>query len=128
MQFSITLLALLPAALVSAVPVDSRTLPEVTFSLSNDQSGANAGATFLADGYDRWISDLFKGTSVAAGGNVLASSGQLTAFPQNINCVLKNNGNYLTTLTTQNTFVDIDGNPAVSTPINLNGATINCHV
>ncbi|KAJ5741198.1 hypothetical protein N7493_001070 [Penicillium malachiteum] len=128
MQFSITLLSLLPAALVSAVPLESRTLPEVTFSLSNDQSGANAGATFPVNGYDRSISDIFKGTSVAASGNVLASSAQLTAFPQNINCVLKNNGNYIATLTAQNTYVDIDGNPAVSTPINLNGATINCHV
>lgn len=128
MKSSIALLSLLSAGLVSAVPIESRDVPQVTFALSNDQSGANAGVTFHADGSEKRIADLFKGTSVVTGGVVLASSGELTAFPQAINCVLKNHWSVVTTLTAQNTFVDLDGNPGVSTPINLNDATITCHV
>ncbi|KAJ5672039.1 hypothetical protein N7507_001166 [Penicillium longicatenatum] len=126
MQYIIALCSLFAIA-VSAGPVDIRSQHQVTFALSNDQSGAYSSATFLTDGTDKNVGTLFAGTSVAASGRVLASSGQLTAFPQTVNCVLKNNGAYITTLTAQNTYVDLDGNPSVSTPVNLSGATINCH-
>lgn len=126
MQSIIALCSLLAIA-VSAGPIDARSYPEVTFALSNDQSGANAGATFLADGTDKYFSGLFAGTSVDASGQVVASSGQLTAFPQSVNCVLKNNWAYVTTLTAQNTYIDLDGNPSASIPVNVNGGTINCH-
>lgn len=124
---SIIALCSLLAIAVSAGPIDVRSLPQVTFALSNDQTGAYAGATFSADGTDKQLSGLFAGTSVAASGSVVATSGQLTAFPQTINCVLKNNGATITTLTAENTYVDLDGNPSVSIPVNVNGGTINCH-
>ncbi|KAJ6095971.1 hypothetical protein N7486_006717 [Penicillium sp. IBT 16267x] len=126
MQTIIALYSLFAIA-VSAGPVDIRQQHQVTFALSNDQTGAYAGATFLTDGTDKHLSNLFARTSVGAGGNVIATSGQLTAFPQTINCVLKNNGATITTLTAQHTYVDIDGNPSASIPVNLNSATINCH-
>jgi hypothetical protein len=126
MHATIALCSLLAVA-VSAGPVDIRQPSQVTFALSNDQTGAYASAPFLADGTDKPIYNLFAGTSVAAGGKVLASSAQLTAFPQTISCVLKNNGATITTLTAQHTYFDLDGNPSVSIPVNLNGATINCH-
>jgi hypothetical protein len=126
MQTAIALYSLLAVA-VSAGPVDVRQPHQVTFALSNDQTGAYAGATFLADGNDKTIVSLFGSTSVGAGGKVQASSAQLTAFPQTINCVLKNNGAIIATLTAQHTYVDLDGNPGISTPVNLNGGSINCH-
>lgn len=114
------------AVAISAGPVHTRQPHQVTFALSNDQTGAYAGATFLADGTDKKIGNLFAGTSVGAGGKVQASSGQLTAFPQTISCILKNNGAAITTLTAQHTYVDLDGNPRISIPVNLDGASINC--
>lgn len=124
---SIIALCSLLAIAVSAGPIDVRSQPQVTFALSNDQTGAYAGKTFSADGTDKPLSSLFAGTSVGASGQVVATSGQLTAFPQSINCVLKNHGAAITTLTAQNTYIDLDGNPSVSIPVNMNSGTINCH-
>ncbi|KAI9035213.1 uncharacterized protein KD926_004277 [Aspergillus affinis] len=114
------------AASVYAAPVEELQGQQVTVSLANDQSGANAGVQFAADGADRSIFALYGGTAVGAGGIVLASSAQLTAFPQTINCVIKNNGVTIATLTAQKTFADLDGNPNVVVPVNLNRGIINC--
>lgn len=114
------------AAAVAAVPLETRSSPNVGFALSNDQSGAYSGVTFPADGTDKSIHSLFASTSVGSSGQVLASSAQLSQFPGTINCVLKNNGATLATLTAQHTFVDLDGNPAKATPVNLDHAYINC--
>ncbi|PLB46348.1 hypothetical protein P170DRAFT_362060 [Aspergillus steynii IBT 23096] len=113
------------AASVFAAPVEERAL-QVTVSLANDQSGANAGVQFPADGNNRSIRTLYGNTPVGAGGTVLASSAQLTAFPQTINCVIRNNGAVIATLTAQRTFADLDGNPNAAIPVNLNGGVINC--
>lgn len=126
MHTTIALYSLLVVA-VSGGPVDIRQPNQVTFALSNDETGAYASAAFLADGTNKEVYNLFAGTSVAAGGQVQASSAQLTAFPQTISCVLENNGATITTFTAQHTYFDLDGNPSVSIPVNLNGATINCY-
>lgn len=121
---SATAISLL-AAVASAGVIDARA-PQATFALSNDQTGAYSSAVVVADGTPKKISALFKGTSVAAGGNVLASSGQLTAFPQSIKCVLTRNGAPVATLTAWTTYIDLDGNPQTSIPQNLNNAAIKC--
>lgn len=113
------------AASVYAAPVEERAL-QVTVALSNDQTGANAGVQFAADGTNKSIRTLYGGTSVGAGGIVRASSAQLTAFPQTINCVIRNNGVVIATLNAQRTFADLDGNPNAATPVNLNNGIINC--
>ncbi|KAE8375286.1 hypothetical protein BDV26DRAFT_268220 [Aspergillus bertholletiae] len=122
--FAVILSAL--TASISAVPLEARQAQQVTFALSNDQSGAYAGVTFPADGTDKSIKALYGGTSVGASGSVLASSAQLTAFPQSIHCTLWNNGVALGTFTADHTYVDLDGNPAVAIPVNLDGGIINC--
>lgn len=123
---SIIAVCSLLVASVAAVPLEARTAQSVTFALSNDNSGAYAGATFSADGSDKTITSLFGTSSVASGGHVWATSAQLTAFPQTISCVLKNNGATVTTLTAQHTYFDLDGNPSAAIPVDLTGAVINC--
>ncbi|KAK1141033.1 hypothetical protein N8T08_009606 [Aspergillus melleus] len=123
-SFTAIVCSLLAASVYSA-PLEERA-PQVTVSLANDQPGANAGVQFAADGTDRSIFALYGGTPVGAGGTVLASSAQLTAFPQTINCVIRNNGVPIATLTAQKTFADLDGNPNTAIPVNLNNGVINC--
>ncbi|CEJ57937.1 hypothetical protein PMG11_06612 [Penicillium brasilianum] len=122
---SIIAISSLLVASVAAVPLEARS-PSVTFALSNDYSGAYAGATFAADGTDKSIKSLFGTSSVASGGVVRASSGQLTAFPQSISCVLKNGGTTFPTLTAQRTYIDLDGNPSAVNPVDLTTAVITC--
>ncbi|KAA8651142.1 hypothetical protein EYZ11_009427 [Aspergillus tanneri] len=113
------------AASVTAVPLETQPPKQVTVALSNDQSGAYAGVAFAADGTDRGIPALYKGTPVDKEGNILASSAQLTAFPQTIKCVIKNNGVPIATLTAQNTYANL--NPKSGpVPVNLNNGVINC--
>lgn len=129
LKMKFTLATVLPfLAVTSAASFEVRQSNPVTVALSNDQSGAQAGVTLQADGTDKTIPSLFGSTSVGAGGTVKASSVQLTAFPQSINCAITNNGAILARLTAQTTYVDLDGNPGASVPINLNNAVINCRV
>ena len=123
---SIIAICSLLVASVAAAPLEARDAPSVTFALSNDNSGAYAGVPFAADGTDKTISSLFGATSVASNGQVWATSAQLTAFPQTINCVLKNNGATLTTFTASHTYFDLDGNPSAAIPVDLTAAVINC--
>ncbi|KAJ5159375.1 uncharacterized protein N7482_006379 [Penicillium canariense] len=125
MKFIVALCSVF-AATISASPLEARS-QSVTVALSNDQSGAYSGVSFSADGTDKTIPSLYGGTSVGSGGHVKASSIQLTAFPQTISCILRNNGATLTTLTAQHTFADLDGNPNAAIPVDLSGAVINCH-
>lgn len=113
-------------ATIAAAPLETRNAPSVTFALSNDRSGAYAGVSFSADGTDKTIASLFGTSSVASGGQIWATSAQLTAFPQTISCVLKNNGATVTTFTAQHTYFDLDGNPSAATPVDVTGAVINC--
>ncbi|KAJ6140405.1 hypothetical protein N7471_006891 [Penicillium samsonianum] len=128
MKFTIAAIISLMAATISATPLEVRQSNQVTVALSNDQSGAYAGVKFQADGSDRGIFSLFSGTSVGAGGTVKATSAQLTNFAQSINCVIKNNDATIGTLTAQQTYLDLDGNPNAAIPINLNNAVIRCRV
>ncbi|CAI7597169.1 unnamed protein product [Penicillium glandicola] len=131
MKFIVASIASLLVATISATPLEVRQSKQVTVALSNDQSGANAAVTFPTDDTDKSIFSLFGGTSVGAGGTVKASSAQLSDFAsagQSINCVIKNNGVSIGTLTAQQTYLDLDGNPSAAIPIDLNNASINCRI
>ncbi|KAF9887203.1 hypothetical protein FE257_010457 [Aspergillus nanangensis] len=112
------------AASVSGAAIEART-PQVTVALSNDQTGAYSGVAFAADGVFHPISALWAGTPIAKGG-LKASSAQLNAFPQTITCAIRNNNAIIGTLSAWKTYVDLDGNPSVSTPVDLSKAQINC--
>ncbi|KAJ5690889.1 hypothetical protein N7462_005281 [Penicillium macrosclerotiorum] len=126
MRFLIPLSSLL-VAYTSAAPLDARQAKSVTLALSNDQTGAYAGVQFAASGADKSILTLFGTTSVGSNGHVKATSVQLTAFPQTISCVLKNNGATVTTLTAQHTYFDLDGNPGAAIPVDLTNAVVKCN-
>ncbi|KAJ5876442.1 uncharacterized protein N7529_002026 [Penicillium soppii] len=128
MKFTIASIISILAITVAATPLEVRQSNTVTVALSNDQTGAYANAAFSADNTDKSISSLFGSTSVGAGGTVKATAAQLTFFPQSINCVIINNGATIGTLTAQQTYADLDGNPNTAIPINLNNAKIRCHV
>jgi hypothetical protein len=115
---------------VSAAPagVSARTDTQVTVSLINDQSGANAAKPIPANGNELSIKDLFGNTPVGTAGSVFASSAQLIQFTQTTHCTIKNNGQVIGNINFQQTFADIDGNNAAAVPINLDYATIACAV
>lgn len=97
--------------------------PDVTLSLANDFSGANARATFPADGTSLSITKLYGGTIIGASGSVQASSGQLTQIPNRVACTLKDrNGLLRAALTSTTTFVSFGGT------ITLDGWTVKCVV
>lgn len=124
---SILLFSSLFVASISASPIESRQPRLVTVALSNDQTGAYAGKTLPADGTDRSVQELFGLTSVDANGHVQATSVQLTAFPENISCLIRNDGVTVAALTAQRTYVDLDGNPSAAIPVDLSDGIINCH-
>ncbi|CAG8069844.1 unnamed protein product [Penicillium olsonii] len=128
MKFTFSAIASLLAVAVSAAPLEARQVPTVAVTLSNDQSGASAPVSFPADNAVRSIPALYGSTSVGAGGVVKASSAFLNIAPTNINCVIVNNGATIATLTNNKSFADLDGNAGQATPVDLSGATIQCHV
>ncbi|KAJ5951592.1 uncharacterized protein N7479_010005 [Penicillium vulpinum] len=131
MKFTIAAIIPLLAVAISASPLEARQAKDVTVALSNDVSGAYAGATFPADNTDKSIFSLYGSTSVGAGGTVRATSAQLTNWAsagQSINCVIKNNGAIIGTLNAQQTFVNLDGGVIPRVPVNLNNAQIRCRV
>ncbi|KAF2491666.1 hypothetical protein BU16DRAFT_621190 [Lophium mytilinum] len=115
-------------AAVSAIPTPAATqVADVTFSLTNDLTGANAAATIPGNGVDVPLVDLFLGTSVAPNGQILATSIQFVTLPPNVfsACVFDLNGAAVV-INDKKTFADIDGNPYAAIPQILNGVTINC--
>ncbi|RAL15791.1 uncharacterized protein BO97DRAFT_403062 [Aspergillus homomorphus CBS 101889] len=124
-----TIIASLLIAAVSAAPapvdIESRA-STVTVSLANDQTGANAGVAIPGDGVSRGIQTLYGGTSVGSGGRVLASSAQLTNFPQWASCIIVNNGATIAYLNPQQTYADLDRDPSAVKPVDLSGGSITC--
>ena len=100
----------------------------LTVQLSNDKTGATGSATIQANGVDQSVVALFGNTPVGAGNHVVASSAQLTNFPQGVFCIIKQGETPVGILNFKKTFADLDGNPDVATPVNLDGAVLNCQV
>ena len=131
MQFTLAAVVACLAASVSAVPSSiaaKRTAPSVTLSLINDQSGRNANAAIVADGGANHISQLFHGSAVddmTANHDILATSAQLIAFPQGIECTL-DLGATAFYFDDQATFVRLVQN--INDPLNLSSAVFSCFV
>lgn len=116
------------AATVSANSFQARDSGSITLGLSNDLTRSYATAKFPTDSLNHSLGVYFGGTSVSVGGVVKASSAQLVDMPSSVSCVITNNGTTIATLTNENTYADLDGNPDESVAINLMGADITCHV
>ncbi|KAK6515953.1 hypothetical protein TWF281_004544 [Arthrobotrys megalospora] len=127
MKSTIAIIFSVFATAIIAAPAGT-TFPSVTVSLANDLSGANGHATIEANGQDRSISQLFKNTPVGTNGHVVASSAQLTNFPQGVFCIIKKGDAPIGILNFRRTFADLDGNPHTAIPQNLDGAILNCQV
>ncbi|GAM37253.1 hypothetical protein EIK77_000786 [Talaromyces pinophilus] len=130
MIFSVVSSLALLATSVVALPsgfVARQSPNEITFTIINDQTGAQAAATVPIDGSVAAFQDLFGTSSLASNGRILATSSQLIAFPQGVDCII-----YQTTidvighLTPEHTYLDLDGNPNAAIPVDVSGDHITC--
>ncbi|QGA19864.1 hypothetical protein EYB26_007559 [Talaromyces marneffei] len=125
--FSLALLGTLAVAL----PRDSvarQSFGEVTFSLINDRTGANAPATVPVDSNKRWFINLFAGSPLVSDTRILGSSVQLVAFPQQFRCEIYTLDLELAGVLTEIiTYIDLN-NPTDPGPVDVTGYTITCYV
>ncbi|KAF2703247.1 hypothetical protein K504DRAFT_463634 [Pleomassaria siparia CBS 279.74] len=130
-MFSAITIAFGLIASVSAVAIPTPQAPtvfaDVTFSLTNDITGANAKATIPGNGVDVSFEHLFLGTSIAPNNEIYATSIQFVTLPPNVSssCIFVIEGREVV-INDKQTFGDIDGNPWAAIPQKLNGLTINC--
>ena len=133
MQFTIAAVFALAAA-VSAAPSTipaKRTVPSVTISLSNDASGANGAATILADGNPNQVQTLFQNSPLFVpqiNDEILATSAQLTSFPQGVSCIFQNAGKTFATLNVDTSFVEFSTPNPQLIPTRLSGTVLICEV
>ena len=126
--FTTLAFGLIAATTVSAVPTPAGpTFADLTFSLTNDLTGANAKATLPGNGRDIPFEDLFLGTAIAPDNQIYATSIQFVTLPPNVfsACVFAIDGRTVV-INDKKTFGDIDGNPYAAIPQKLNGITVNC--
>ena len=135
MQFTIAAFtALMAASTAFALPAGGPQQPPVqtvTISFSNDQSGRNAPITATLDGTVIPISQYLASTPICGNGagHCEASSAYTVAFVQGASCAITAaDGHLIAGLDAQRTFADLDGNPAASTPISLDGANLRCEL
>ncbi|KAF2472703.1 uncharacterized protein BDR25DRAFT_283232 [Lindgomyces ingoldianus] len=128
MKFTLALVATIFASAISAAPaLSSRdTVPEITISVTNDQTGASATATVPGDGIARNLPDLFRGSAIDQNGAIIGTSAQLIkstyttrCFFQNFNWIINLNGK-------DQTYADLDGQKDSAIPIYLNGFNLQC--
>ncbi|KAH8690841.1 hypothetical protein BGW36DRAFT_465683 [Talaromyces proteolyticus] len=116
------------AASAAAMPA-RRDTDTVTFALSNDQTGHQASATIWADNTVSLFNSLFANSAIDSNGQILASSVQLTAFPQHVTCNINDaEGQVFASLSDTKTYFDLDGNPAAAIPVDVSSFSINCDV
>ncbi|EED15886.1 conserved hypothetical protein [Talaromyces stipitatus ATCC 10500] len=130
MKFSIASSLTLLATSVAALPsgfVARQSYDNITFTIINDQTGAQAAATVLIDGIPNGFQDLFGSSPLASNGKILATSTQLIAFPQGVDCAITNSAQAVVGhLTPSHTWLDLDGNPNAAIPVDVSGDSITC--
>lgn len=130
MIFSIISSLALLATSVTALPsgfVARQNPNEITFTIINDQSGAQAAATVPIDGSVASFQTLFGTSSLASNGQILATSSQLIAFPQGVDCIIFQSAKaVIGHLTPSHTYIDLDGNPNAAIPVDVSGDSITC--
>lgn len=78
------LLTLLATAITAAPTLATRDFDDITISLINDQTGANAPATVCANGGNYGVFSLFASSDLNQNGHILVSSAQIVSNPSNI--------------------------------------------
>lgn len=130
MIFSVISSLALLATSVVALPngfVARQNPNEITFTIINDQSGAQAAATIPIDGSTRGFESLFGTSRLASNGQILATSSQLIAFPQGVDCVINDSTQGVVGyLSPSHTYIDLDGNPNAAIPVDVSGDSITC--
>ena len=131
MKTTFAALSILAASTLAApaAPAARQTIfPKISVSVINDQSGASAVATVVADGTVFPILTLFGGSAIDIYGTVTASSAQLVAFVDNVFCSF-NKDDLIIPINGRNfVFADLDGNKHVAAPIDINDFTFQCQV
>lgn len=126
MRTTIATIAALLMATASALPSPQSTSgpapATATLSFINDQTGAHAPVTAPLDGTVINLYNVLTGTPVGVPHQVFASSVQLIAYPQNVDCTVTGiGGNQLAQLTARHTYATLQAGG-----MNLNGATLAC--
>jgi hypothetical protein len=114
----------------SATP-SATAFPEITIRIYNDETGANAAATVLADGSSHDISDLFHGSAIDNNGNIVGTSAQLVKFLDSTKCAMVNMKveDWVVELDGRaKNFVDLDRDMSKAIPVWLNGFSFACQV
>src|ERR1700712_440730 len=83
---ALSLLAVSALAAPPAPPARQTIFPKIAVSVINDQTGASAVATVVADGTVFHLLTLFGGSAIDIHGVITASSAQLVAFVDNVFC------------------------------------------
>ena len=128
MQFTIATISALFAATAFALPAPQGSSAPVTAIISfiNDQSGAHAPVTAPLDGSVINLYNVLTGSPIGVPNQVFASSVQLIAYPQNVDCTVNDiNGNQIAQLTATHTYANLN-TPASNHLVNLDGATVEC--
>jgi hypothetical protein len=128
MQLTIALCATILASAISAAPAlaSRETVPSVTISITNDQTGANAAVTIPSDGRAVNITDLFPGTAIDQNGAIIGTSAQIIKFTEKTHCFFQNYNWIINLNGKDQTFADLDGNKDVVIPVYLNGFNLQC--
>lgn len=129
-MFSITSSLALFAISAVALPTTLTTRQsssQLTFTIINDQTGAQAAATIPIDGTSHTFESLFGSSPLASNGEILATSSQLIAFPQVFDCAIINSAQApVGYFNPSHTYVDLDGNPNAAVPVDVSGDSITC--
>ncbi|KAL6712701.1 hypothetical protein ACN47E_000578 [Coniothyrium glycines] len=130
MQFTIALTSaiLAFASGIAAAPAGAP-VSQVTLTIFNDISGANAAATVPVDNIPRDLWSLFGNSAINGKDGFVGTSAQLTKFTDTTKCTLTNQYwpayNRVLDGRAQN-FVDLDGDKTQPIPIWLGGFTFQC--
>lgn len=128
MKFTPALTTALLIAFTTAAPTlaPRETVPTITIAVTNDLTGLSATATVPGDGIARNIPDLFRGSAIDNNGAIIATSAQLVKFEDKTRCFFQN-VNWIINLNGRDaTFVDLDGDREVASPVYLNGFNLQC--
>ncbi|KAL1642020.1 hypothetical protein SLS61_009866 [Didymella pomorum] len=114
----------------SILPIPSPTpVSQITIRIFNDQAGANAEASVLADGVPRSIPDLFRGKAIDNNGDIFGTSAQLVRFSDSTKCSLTNLNvpDWVFELDGRaRNFADLDEDASKAERVWLNGFTFQC--
>jgi TPP-dependent trihydroxycyclohexane-1,2-dione (THcHDO) dehydratase len=114
------------ATLLQASAHGKPIVPQITVSLTNDQTGKSAQATVLANGTVFTIPELFANTNIDNANMIVASSAQLTSFAVGVFCVFRE-GDRTIAINDEQTFISFDSDRPGAL-VNLDNVTFQCEI